>query len=210
MEPTFEINPQLVNPLTYNLYSVLIEALVAAGKTSGQEQTEERIAYTKLNAQRSKRVHKTFKMLPELETVLDQIPEKWDWLLISETWCGDGAQLVPAIAEIAAKNPNIELTILLRDENPELTDQYLTNGGRAIPKLICQNAETGETIFTWGPRPTEIQQKVKLFKTENPYATKDELHHELAIWYAKDKSEALQHDLSTLIKEVIYRHSLVY
>lgn len=203
METTFDIKPALVNPLTYNLYSVLLEALVAAGKTTGPEQTEEKISFTKLNVQRSKRVHKTLKLLPELRDAAYQIQEKWEWLLLTESWCGDGAQLVPAIAEIATISPNIELTILLRDENPELMDLYLTNGGRAIPKLICQNAETGETLFTWGPRPTEIQAKVKEFKSENPYATKEELHERLAVWYAKDKCEALQHDLVKLINQVI-------
>lgn len=210
MEPTFEIKPTLINPLTYNLYSVLIEALVAAGKTSGPEQTDEKIGYTKLNAQRSKRVHKTFQMLPELQETLHHIPEKWDWLLITESWCGDGAQLVPAIAEIAAAAPNIELTILLRDENPELMDLYLTNGGRAIPKLICIDPETDETLFTWGPRPISLQEKVRAIKAENPYTTKEELHQQLAVWYAKDNSTALQHDLLHLIKEAIYRHCPVY
>ena len=210
METAFALNPTLVNPLTYNLYSVLIEALVAAGQTTGPEQTEEKIAFTKLNAQRSKRVHKTFELLPELRETLQHIPEKWDWLLITESWCGDGAQLVPAIAEIAAASPNIELTILLRDENPELMDLYLTNGGRAIPKLICLDAETEETLFTWGPRPTAIQQKVKAFKNENPYAGKEELHQQLAIWYAKDKSMALQQDLLNLIKEAACRLKPVY
>lgn len=206
----FETDNTLVNPLTYNLYAILVEALVAAGQTTGPEQTEERIAYTKLNAQRSKRVHKTFALLPELEIVLAQIPDKWNWLLLSESWCGDGAQLVPAIAEIAHHTPNIELAILLRDENPELMDQYLTNGGRAIPKLICQDAETGETLFTWGPRPTEIQHKVLAYKAENPGFTKEDLHQQLAIWYAKDKSEALQRDLLILIKEAIYGHKLAF
>src|SRR5690242_12914917 len=102
MSTTFETVPTLVNPLTYNLYSVLIEALVAAGQSTGPEQTEEKIAFTKLNAQRAKRVHKTFALLSELRETLQQIPAKWDWLLITESWCGDGAQLVPAIAEIAA------------------------------------------------------------------------------------------------------------
>ncbi|MBK0402397.1 thioredoxin family protein [Adhaeribacter sp. BT258] len=210
METTFEIKPTLENPLTYNLYAVLIEALVAAGQTTGPEQTEEKIAFTKLNAQRSKRVHRTFEMLPELRETLQHLPEKWEWLLITESWCGDGAQLVPAIAEIAAATPNIELSILLRDENPELMDLYLTNGGRAIPKLICLNAETDETLFAWGPRPEAIQQKVKEFKTENPYAGKEELHQQLAVWYAKDKSITLQRDMLNLIKKATFCLKPVY
>ena len=31
---------------------------------------------------------------------------------------------------------NIELKIVLRDENEELMNEFLTNGSRSIPKLI--------------------------------------------------------------------------
>ena len=210
METTFETTPTLINPLTYNLYSILLEALVAAGKTTGPDQTEEKINFTKLNVHRSKRVHKTFELLPELRETLQHIPEKWNWLLITESWCGDGAQLVPAIAEIAVASPCIDLTIVLRDENPELMDLHFTNGGRAIPKLICLNAATDETLFTWGPRPVSLQKKINAIKAENPYTTKEELHKQLAVWYAKDNSTALQHDLLHLIKEAIYRACPVY
>ncbi len=201
MEATLETRPFLNNPHTYSQYAFLVACQVAIGKTTGLEQTTERINYTRLNSFRSKRVEKTFEMLPALKTAITRITDKWEWILLTESWCGDGAQLVPAIAAVAAVTPKIELTILLRDENPELMHQYLTNGSLAIPKLICFDATTGEELFTWGPRPTEIQEKVLAYKAANPACTKEELHVQLAIWYAKDKGQALQKDLLKKIKK---------
>ena len=42
---------------------------------------------------------------------------------------------------MAELNPAITLRIVLRDQQPELMNEYLTNGAQAIPKLI-QNRET--------------------------------------------------------------------
>ena len=33
----------------------------------------------------------------------------------------------------------VDLRIILRDENTELMDEFLTNGGRSIPKLVRLN-----------------------------------------------------------------------
>jgi hypothetical protein len=35
-------------------------------------------------------------------------------------------------------------------------DQYLTNGGRSIPKLVAFD-DDGQALFTWGPRPAALQ-----------------------------------------------------
>ncbi len=193
---------ELVNPMTYQEFKALTEALVTQAKTTGDEQTEQKINFTKLNLQRMKRVEKQFVMQPELSELLAQNNQNWNWLVLVEAWCGDGAQLLPAIAAIADQTPGITLTVLLRDENPELMNTCLTNGSRSIPKLICEDAETGERLFTWGARPTAIQEQVKQFKAENPDAGHDELVQQVQLWYAKDRSQALQQDLLQLIKDV--------
>ena len=66
-----------------------------------------------------------------------------------EGWCGDGSQILPYLAKMAHESNNIQLKILLRDENPEIMDQYLTNGSKSIPKLISVDSED-EEIFTFG------------------------------------------------------------
>ena len=190
---------ELVNPMTYQEFKALTEELVAQGKTTGDEQTEQKINFTKLNQQRMKPVEKQFVMLPELSKLLAQQELNWNWLILVESWCGDGAQLLPASAAIAEQTPGITLTALLRDENPELMSTCLTNGSRSIPKLICEDMETGERLFAWGPRPAAIQEQVVKFKAENPEAGHDELVQQVQLWYAKDKSMALQQDLFNVI-----------
>lgn len=201
---TLEITtPELINPMTYAQFKALSEALVAENKTTGPEQSEQRIGFTKLNQQRLKRVEKQFVLQPALQELLAQNQRAWKWLVLVEAWCGDGAQTLPAIAAIAAHAPNIELVVLLRDENPALMDTCLTNGGRAIPKLICVDAETGERLFTWGPRPTAIQAQVKQLKADRPDIHHDELVQQVQLWYAKDRSQALQQDMVQLLQEAL-------
>lgn len=192
--------PELVNPLTYNAFRTLVDELAEQGRTSGDEQTEQKIGFTKLNLQRMKRVEKQFTVLPELHELLQQNQPAWKWLVLVEAWCGDGAQLLPAIAAIADLVPSIELTVLLRDENPALMDTCLSNGSRSIPKLICIDEATGERVFTWGSRPKAIQEMVLTFKANNPTAGHDELVQQVQLWYAKDRSQALQQDLLELVK----------
>lgn len=191
----------LVNPLRYEVYKNMVDALVLQQGTTGQEQTAERIGFTRLNQQRMKRVEKQFSLLPELREQLHQHQPRWNWRVLVEAWCGDGAQLLPAIAAIAAEAPGIGLTVLLRDENPQLMDTCLTNGSRAIPILICEDADTGERVFTWGPRPAAIQERVLQFKAEHVGADHDALVLQLHGWYAKDRSQALQLDILKLVQD---------
>ncbi|WP_266202996.1 thioredoxin family protein [Pontibacter kalidii] len=194
---------ELVNPMTYPEFKALTDELVARNKTTGEEQSEQRIGFTKLNQQRMKRVEKQFVLQPELKALLDQHQRHLEWLVLVEAWCGDGAQLLPAIAAIAGEAPSVTLTVLLRDENPGLMDTCLTNGSRAIPKLICVDAETGERLFTWGPRPTAIQQQVRQLKADKPDVSHDELVQQVQLWYAKDRSQSLQQDLVQLLQEAL-------
>lgn len=197
------LTPELINPLTYQSYRQLVVELVSNNQTSGPEQTQERIDFTKLNLQRMKRVEKQFKMDPELLAALQQPRPEWHWVVLVESWCGDGAQQLPALAAIADVVPTIELTIILRDENPAWMDTCLTNGSRAIPKLICLNAETNERLFTWGPRPLAILEEVLQFKEKYPNAGKEDIHNLVHTLYAKDRSQSLQQDLLRLVQQAI-------
>ena len=116
-------------------YSELLNAYAEEGRTSGKH-NEDLVYYTKLNAQRARRIGKTVQLNEDLIKQVRDL-SKQTWLLISETWCGDAANSVPVIAAIADENPSIELRLVFRDEYPELIDQFLTKGGRSIPKLIA-------------------------------------------------------------------------
>ena len=56
-----------------------------------------------------------------------------------------------------AETANIEVRFLLRDQNLELMDQYLTNGkSRSIPIYIFIDKD-GKEVAVWGPRAPEVQ-----------------------------------------------------
>lgn len=186
---------------SYQEYYDLVIYLSETHSTTGSETTEERIEATKLNAQRMKRIGKQFVLSEEIRNTLKNLKRNWEWIILAEAWCGDGAQCIPVIAKIAEASSSIELKIILRDENPEIMDAYLTNGGRAIPKLICINSETQEEIGTWGARPAAIQKMVKEFKAQNPGISHEEFVKNLHLWYAQDKGKSLEAEFSELLKQ---------
>lgn len=155
-------------------------------------------AYTKLNLQRMRRVEKTFTVSDELKQLLSAIKTKQNWVVITEGWCGDSAQNLPALAKIAKVNLLIELQIIERDDNLEIMDLYLTNGTRSIPMLISFD-ETGNELFRWGPRPKEAQQLVTKLKSEG--MEHDSFIEQLHLWYARNKGAALEDELKLLLTD---------
>ena len=121
------------------------------------------------------------------------------WLIITEGWCGDAAQNIPIIEKIASENSNIETRYVLRDENLQLMDLYLTNSARSIPKLIALDAETLEEIGTWGPRP---QIAMDLFiEMRNKGMEKPLQMENLQRWYLADKNQSIQVEFENLLEE---------
>lgn len=201
MIQTNVITPELIqNAMTYEAYRQLIDDLLAEGKTTGPNQSEAMTHYTELNVTRMKRLDKRTKLNESLKEQLTAIDTPQIWLVISEGWCGDAAQIVPILAAMANESSNIDLKFILRDDNLEVMDAYLTDGGRGIPKLIVLNANTLEEIGTWGPRPQPAQKLLYEFKA-NPDETYAEFGKRLQIWYARDKTQTTQQELEDLLKE---------
>ena len=187
----------------YEAYRKMMQHLIAEGKTTGPNQSPEIIEFTKLNERRMARLDKTAKINDSLAAAVQSLQKKWIWIILTETWCGDVAQNVPTIEKIAALNPLITTRYLLRDENTSLINQYLTNGGKAIPKLICYDGETLEPIGHWGPRPYPAQElTMKLLRHQPPLSFED-VHEPLHKWYAEDKTITLQKEMEDLIKRWI-------
>ena len=188
---------QLTNCYSYEAYKTFVSDLVSQGKTSGPEQREDLIHYTELNAKRMKRVEKTTVLTEEVKANLLKLSQPLTWLVISEAWCGDAAQIVPVIGKIAAETEHLDLKIILRDEHLDIMDQYLTNGGRSIPKLICLDDQHQE-VFTWGPRPKTIQQVVIDTKSEG-ITDHGILVERIQNAYNQDRSTSIQQELSELM-----------
>jgi hypothetical protein len=204
MHTITESNPihlGLEKSISYSNYKALIDEYVIVGKTTGAKTTQELIDYTKLNAKRSSRIEKTLTLQNETIAVLQSIKASQTWLLITESWCGDAANSVPAIAKMAEASPLVELQIVLRDEHPDLIDQFLTNGGRSIPKLIALDSAS-KVLFTWGPRPQIAQDLFMAWKNSDPQPSFHEFHIEIQQWYNSDKSIAIQNEIADLLKAV--------
>ena len=200
IERSVDIQNALSKSYSYKQYRELIAALLQENKTTGADQSEAMIAYAKINEQRMKRLDKTVELLPELKNYLNELKRKLTFVVLTEGWCGDAAQNVPVLALIEKHTTNIELRLLLRDQNLEIMDHYLTNGGRSIPKLICVDAESGKELFEWGPRPQACQEiMIELKKTG---MEKAEIGEKIHTWYAKDKTQSLQEEILELLNAI--------
>lgn len=153
--------------------------------------------YTKLNKSRLNRWIRTGKINELLAEKIKGINEKQTWYLILEPWCGDAAHNAPFINLMAELNPNITLKIVWRDTEPFMIDDYLTNGGKSIPKLVVRDANE-EDLYIWGPRPATCQKLFLELKESN--ADEEELKIELQKWYNGDKGASIQEEFMALIK----------
>lgn len=185
--------------ISYKEYISQIEELVNNNKTSGENQSIELSEYTKLNLRRMNRLNKTNVLNEEIHSVLKECKTPMIWLVLTEAWCGDAAQNIPYINLLADNSENIELGFLYRDESLELMDAFLTNGGRSIPKLIALNKETNELIGSWGPRPQETQERMKVL-SQSPELKKEDIITEIQLWYARDKNQSIEKEFLELLK----------
>ncbi|WP_226035855.1 thioredoxin family protein [Aquibacillus saliphilus] len=81
-------------------------------------------------------------------------------IALTEDWCGDAMMNIPILLRLVEK-VDMKISLLPRDNNLELMDQYLTNGkARSIPIFIFIN-EKGNEIAKWGPRAPEIQKFIE-------------------------------------------------
>lgn len=188
----------LTKSYTYENYRTKLKNLLAEGKSSGDEQSEDLLHYSELNETRMNRLDKTIKITPETQQFLSALNTDYIWLVLSEGWCGDAAQLLPIMNKMAQLSEHIDLKVAFRDENLELMNLFLTNGGKAIPKLIIIEKETMEVIADWGPRPTEAIKLIVDYKAK--HGVVDEVvKAELQMWYLHDKGVSTQNEIVALL-----------
>ncbi|EMR04222.1 thioredoxin family protein [Cesiribacter andamanensis] len=148
------ITPDLLRQaMSYPQYMDLLESEMAQGRTTGTDQSPWLVDYARLNLQRMRRLNKTTVLIDEFRQALDRLEKPQLWVVITEGWCGDAAQIVPVMAKVAEYSSKIGLKLLLRDEHPAVMDAYLTNGTRSIPKLIALEPQHLGELGSWGPRP---------------------------------------------------------
>jgi len=195
------IKKSIEKGISYLEYRDLVKNLSNDNSNSGIEKTEALVDYTKLNDKRMKRWDKTIKVSEEAQEKIASFNQNITWLIITESWCGDAAHVIPALNKIAELNPKINIKLVLRDDNLELMDMFLTNGGRAIAKVIVLNTDTGEVLNTFGPRPSEATNLVNEYKAKHGGLT-PEFKEGLQHWYNKNKGQNIIEDITQMLSEI--------
>ncbi len=145
-----------------------------------------------------RRLDKTTKISEERQTIFSNYRKKVTWLVLTESWCGDAAQSLPVLNNIAAITPHLTLKVVLRDQHIDLMQHFLTNGAMAIPKLIAVDEVSGDIIGTWGPRPSEATKMVTDYKAANG-SLSPEFKKDLQVWYTKDKGQSIIEDITQVL-----------
>lgn len=124
-------------------------------------------------------------------------------LVLTEPWCGDSSALLPVIEKLFREN-NVEIRILLRDQNPELMDRFLSNGGRSIPVFLFLDGQ-GQFLMRFGPRPAAAQaifeshrEDIKAGRIE-----RSEVSRKIRNFYARDRGQAIISEVIAGLKNVL-------
>ncbi len=150
---------------SYSEYREEMARQVEAGETSGLEQSPDRVQYTLLNHRRMKRWEKTFRFPESVAHKIKDLAEgsaapKRTWLILTETWCGDAAPMLPLADAFARAIPGMDLRIASRDQHPDLMEQFRTDGALSIPKLLILDEKRDQVLEQWGPRPVPAKKLV--------------------------------------------------
>lgn len=191
------IESALQQAYSYEEYEKLIEDLLEKNESTTKGAGVEMVYYSQLGLQRMKRWDKRLKISDKNQKFFEAYDQKRIWIVISEGWCGDAAHCVPVIHKIAELMPNVELKLVLREENPELMNDFLTNGGKSIPKLIMYNPQEQKVEADWGPRPEPAQQI--FLKAKQANIDFETYEKDLQMWYNKDKGQTLIEEIVALL-----------
>ncbi|MEP6904707.1 MAG: thioredoxin family protein [Gemmatimonadales bacterium] len=133
------------------------------------------------------------------DSVVDRarrIRHHWHLLVLSEYWCGDSINTLPAIERLTEAVPLIDMRIISRDANPDIMDRHLTGISRSIPVIMVLDKGHFERGW-WGPRPGPLQRWVVGHGLALP---KDERYREVRTWYARDHGETAVNELLDIIE----------
>ncbi len=187
--------------MTFEAYHQYFESIIQknADEHTAPYNNPDYFDYTRLNWSRMNRWLKTGQLTDAVKEVVKAIDSPQQWIIITEPWCGDAAHSVPFLEMISRLNPLITVSYELRDSEPFRINDYLTNGGKSIPKLVIRDSE-GKDLATWGPRPAACQEIYSKLTAEK--ADFEKVKTELQHWYNADKGVGVQEELSNLLVNI--------
>lgn len=192
------IEKALNNSFSYLEYRELVTRLISEGKSTGHSQTEDLLKYSQLNETRMNRLEKTIVVPNEISEKLNALPKNYIWLTLTEGWCGDAAQIIPILHKMDEASSKIDLRLVLRDDNDDLMQLFLTNGSKSVPKVIILDKDTKEVVTTWGPRPEPARKLIADYKAKNGVVD-EPIKIELQKWYLHDKGLTTMNEFAEVL-----------
>lgn len=199
--PDFFDDGRVHDGLTYDEYRSIWREQKEAAPTPGMSKDDrKRLHYLKYNWDRQQVVHDAYDPSDDLRDAVHAIEAPQVWMVLTEPWCGDSAYNLPVLAEAAALSDTVTLRILLRDDNLDVMDQYLTGSSRSIPKLVAFS-EDGKELFTWGPRAEEASSLFAKLRAKE--MEKEEMIQHLLQHYEEGAWREVDDELAALLRDEV-------
>lgn len=190
----------LERSISWDAYLQLMKDVVASPNPPGVYADEKMHRYTQSNLERTNLVLDKMVLNQKLYNALSELKGDWVWLVLSEPWCGDASWGTTALYILSTATEHIDFRILLRDTNLDIMQGYQTNGGNAIPKLVCLRKSDLAELGTWGPRPQVVQALVNEMKADASIGFKENVRR-LHAWYEADMTNSIQDEILDLVRE---------
>jgi hypothetical protein len=104
------------------------------------------------------------RLTSEERSFFSSLPAPLTVLVLTEDWCGDSAANLPIVSALAKETGKLDLRILKREGNEDITDNYqLADGRNHIPTYIVLDNhlnEIGHVI----ERPAAVTERMQPFK----------------------------------------------
>ncbi len=200
MAHPFYENGRIQAGLTPDQFHAEMSKQAEASDTGLDPEAVEKLEFTRLNLRRTERIMRTYKVADDLAEMLRAIDSPQTWMVLTEPWCGDSAQCLPYITAMASLSLNIDLRLILRDENLDLMDNFLTNGSRSIPHLVIFDHD-GNELANWGPRPADAQ--VVFNDAKSAGLEKPGILEKLHLFYGRNRGAALEDEFRFLLKDLL-------
>lgn len=198
MTRIMELLDKVEQAMSYSTYMQGLEL-----QLNEKREQDKMLNYVYLNMKRMRRIEKQYEPAPYLVKLIQKMNEPITWLTITEGWCGDAAHVLPVLDKLASYSFKADLKIVLRDEHPELMEQFLTKGSRSIPKVIAVD-RNGKVRSLWGPRPAAAQEMVEAYKAgTSPYTSYNELSEALQKWYHYDRYSSFESEFIEFLEPQI-------
>ena len=147
--------------------------------------TQNYIEAMQVNKEEMNKIYNLFSLSDDEKTRLAELKDAgMKVIALTEDWCGDAMLNNPILLKISEET-GMEVRFVLRDQNLELMDQYLTNGtSRAIPIYIFIDKE-GDEFAVWGPRAKQIQELVDSERSKLPAQEAEDFKEKQMSMYRK-------------------------